>query len=299
MTKVTNKNVSWQRERVLKILKTLTPSQKKILKDKKIEGTFIPSKLIKLMKNLAVFDESLDLLRNKLESKKNTFVGLLIASIVLTILSLIVFRNAITLIPIIGIVSFSILYSKSSKEKRKWGEYDLDNSFRNFALPLVGVMNEEIKPSTKFQLEIDSKHILSKSFFVNTVKKTSYYGRTYHNFQADWLKGSLTFFDDSNVEFNSTKYCQRIDITKRSRSGKTKMKTKYKIKEVTIVKIGFQKDKYCISETIPSNIRVEEGENKIIVKAKFVQKSDTLRDFGLNHFLSMMHNMYSTVKPVV
>lgn len=292
--------------RVEKIKKKLTPEQLEILKTKRLQGNFVPAKLIKLMQNLALLDEVGDVLRAKLISKRNRTMIYIVLSIMGgfgggILLSEDLPQEALYIAVGAGVLTvfFIIRYIILGKKLKKEQEEDLDNGFRELILPLVAVFNEEIKAGTKLMIDVDSRDPLSEDFFVNKQAKRGNYGRDYYNYATKWLKGSLTFFDGSKFEFESEKSCQKIEITKRSSSGKIKHKSKFKLKEVTYLKIVFSKQQYRISDSaLPNILRRTETESEIIVRGKFSRKSYQCDQIELDKFLNMIHTLYSTVKPI-
>ncbi len=278
---------------------TLSPTQQKVLAQKKLEGSYTPSKLIKLMKKLVRYDQQNDSLRAALKKRQLfCFIGGFLLFFVSIFVSAILESFAPLTIALSMAAVFFLFgaraYSKSNRLKQK----DLSNDWREFVFPFASLMKEEVLPQSKMNLSIDGRSPFEKVFFVEKVKKEKYIGRSYEHYRQPWLRGNLTFADHTRLFFESDKYVSKIKITKRGRSGKIKTKQKEKMKEVTLLKMVAPKNNYSLSGKQWSHISAQEAGDTIVIKGKFKYKAQGIRSLPINDFLNIIHQMYATLKPI-
>ncbi len=291
-------NKKKQLERLQKIQSELSPEQREVLKTRKLSGRYSTLKWMKIMKKLALFDEFGDLLYATIKKKRNWAIAFMIFFFIVALL----FNENFSGVPMVAFFVLSlvslvllIVWSRSMKKLRS---NDLDNGFRNLVVPLVGIFNEEIKSGTKLLLEVDAGDPMRKENYTDTQKKQSFHGRTFVNYYSEWLKGNLILVDGAQLYFSSVKKCQKIKITKRSRSGKTKYKTKIKLREINQFKLVLPKSNYQLQPDQYPHIRKQETETEIVLKAKITRKSALIDNTSLEVFLNTIHAMYNTVKPL-
>ncbi len=285
-------------EKIQGLKASLNEKQLEILNSKTLIGSFDPVKLLKTLSKLAYFDKINDTVRAEL-GKNARKMGLIIA---VTIIGSIVLSLSLEhVIPaivggVILIVTITVLVI-SLTQQSKLKKDDLEDGFRTFIVPLVGLFREEIKPGTKLKLEFHAGEAISKKYFKEKIPRAQSLGREYLNYEFPWLGGSITFFDDTNLIFACTKFIQKINVRKKGASGKIKFKTKYKYKETSLLKIVFSKNNYTANGTAQDGLMVSQSDDAIIVKAKYNAKSAESTEMPVNQFLGMVHRMYSIVTP--
>lgn len=278
---------------------SLTPAQLEVIKQKQITGSFLPAKLIKLLKKVSLYDGVNDKLRNKFRKRSQILFMVCIPIFMIMIFATVIAESGIPfIIGLVLIVTLVIIGLYYNTEKNKRSKADLNNDIREFLFPFAALMKEEVLSNSKIQLEVDGRDPFDKSFFVKEVPRTERYGRAYKHYQQLWLKGSLTFFDNTKLFFEGEKFASAIKVRKRSASGKIKIKNKEKFKGIARLKMVVPKENYTLSgKNMPYITAVDAGE-AIIVKGKYKYKAQSVAPMPVHEFLNVIHHMYATVKPV-
>lgn len=281
---------------------SLTPKQQAFIDEKTLEGTFHPSKLLKLLIKVARYDKVNDDLRN--EYKKRAFTGFVIAFLGIFLSFFVTsLLHPYVMYTYFAAIAFALtLAIVFTVKNRKLNKTNLHNNVRDFVFPLTAVLQEEVRPDCRFKISLLGDQPRAEEYLVKTIPRKGRLGREYEIYHHPWLKGSLPLHDGIHLSFSFMKQLTVINVRKRSASGKTKHKTKLKTKEVALIKIQAPKTVYRIdsaSDAVKRHpIRVNETADAILVKTKMVRKAATLPESDLHSFLHAIQTLYSTIKPI-
>ena len=134
---------------------TLSPEAAKVLQTKKLTGRQRLKPWIKLLNELAVFDEIEDQVRGRFKSR---MILCIVAAVVLAIATVIVGANIrgpawlvlllLAAAAVAGAVVFGIKWSRLK-------DIDLDNEFRLLLIPFLDAIAEDVDPSGRIVLDLD------------------------------------------------------------------------------------------------------------------------------------------------
>ena len=136
-------------------------------------------------------------------------------------------------------------------ERRRARKHDVPDELRDFALPLVSVLREDHDPDAQLELKIDMTGFDHKDKLART--GNPYNQGAYHtivdSFYADpWLEGTAKFVDGATVKFSAIDHVRSSRKTKRSASGRTKIKVKRKKKIEFAVTVTLPARNYAVAE---------------------------------------------------
>ena len=133
-------------------LSALSDELKQIVTEKKVEGRKRLKDWMRLLRDVATFDETTDQLFAKAKKRFTLYLILTIVSVFLA-----PFTAAIFPVPFIFLAAaivFIVLTIRASKEKKKLKQIDLSNDFRTVLVPFFQVMSEDINPKGQIALEL-------------------------------------------------------------------------------------------------------------------------------------------------
>ena len=149
---------------------------------------------------------------------------------------------------------------------------DVPNALRSFVVPLLPILREDHDPEVPLKLRIDltGAQQPSKLLRVSDAYKKGAYHKVVDTFYDDpWLKGIAHFADGADLEFTVTDHLRASSKTKRSASGRTKLKTKRKKKTELNVVLTAPARNYALTSASARDVpkaSVKPGENRTVVK---------------------------------
>ena len=274
--------------KALRFYRSLSPEQKDFVREKKIEDTLTVGQWLRFLTRAAAYDEYGDEGRKKITPVLVVLWLLFVASIVL----LFIVENALTIVNIIVILLILALLVFYHWAYAKLKRRDLTNQLRLLFVPFLRLLQQKAGDDAKLAAKLDFSDFL-KGNPVNVSKNN---GRTIELYQPQYILGRVQLLDLSIMEFVIGDEYRKLTIRKRSASGKTKIKTKYKITHQAFVKLAFPKVNYLLSDR-PGAAIIVEKDDYIIVKRRLKVKSDK-KDaiLKLDDFLVLVDELYKAVK---
>lgn len=268
----------------IKFKKNLTPKQREFLLNKEIQGNFTLQKLLKILNKSAQYDKIND-------KARRSAVTFMILSLIVGIFLSIVIQSIIPFL--LGAVLFVILIVYSNNLKKE----DLDNSLREFTVPLLGILSGDIKPGSNLKIALCCSYPMLPKFRYDVKPRSTKYGRTISFFRYPWLSVKADIVDGSRITIENLDELQKIDIKKRSASGKIKYKTKYKRTSVISILAEFPKG-FVVHNTDNPQLRISHTENGIAVKSKIKIKNAGIKSpLQLNPYVRNIQQIFAAVIP--
>ena len=137
------------------------------------------------------------------------------------------------------------------------------NDIRYFVLPLINVLEKDIKQGSILHLELDLREPYWTAEFKKSTYKRNGWNVSFHQFV--FIKLRATFEDKIILDFMIMDKFKKLERTKRSASGRTKSKRKFKGKTSYIAKVAFPSNKFSSVE------KLEQKKGRIIKTAKNLQ----------------------------
>jgi hypothetical protein len=239
--------------KALAIRKQFTVEQQQFINEKKIHGQQTASQWIDFLEEIAEFDSYVDTAKN---STQNWAWGFGIAGF-LSIFS-VAFLGGVAVLPV-GFCFFAcLLYVAINLQLNK---VDIPNRMRLFVFPLLRVLKEETKPDALISIKADFKAGMSKPYFVREAKKEIHRGKVtsyFYDYPILELKTKLA--DGNGLQINVSDFARKNAVQKRNIRGKTKSKTKYKIKTDLQVMLTAKNENYLLKNAIqPAKTKVKQG----------------------------------------
>jgi hypothetical protein len=269
----------------------LSDEQKQLIKTKVLEGERTPDEWLSFFKQIVDFDAGVD------SAKKTLTIGcvgsgvLFVAGIFLTaIVGPIVLLLALAAGIVLGIIAFT------------GAKVDLPNNFRLFVFPLIAVLREEMEPGQALYLKLDLRGKTLKEKLDPTPRRSTTTKGKESFFKDDWIFGRAPLADGSRLDWNIVDYTRERKITKRSRSGKTKFKTKHKIKTLIDARLALKPEDYLPASLQSSQdgrekVAFKQGEKRNTVRVRrLIVSTDTDAVLDLGQFLSAVGRCYDQVR---
>ncbi len=268
----------------------LNKQQKRLLKNKRLEGDYTPEAWIRLLGGLASYDTHGDRLRRfsgkaAIVMLVATFIGFFIPPLLVISLSLLAVSGGIWLIT---------------------RRADLSNHLRVFVLPLIALLGDDVKPGRTLHLRLDLRGGTIKD--KRTEKKEPYRKGAYHKivetlYQDDWLSGDTVLSDGSRLQLQLSDSIRELKKTKRNARNKTKTKTKYKIKGLMDVQLKLPQERYRpreLPESVKRGPRIDTrpGEKWLGLRGRQVvpRGEQDLQSPPLEPLLELLTGLYRTVE---
>ncbi|UII19454.1 hypothetical protein [Fulvivirga ligni] len=267
--------------------KHLSPVQQQFIDEKVVSTTMKIDKWLALLTKVSKFDK-----RN--DDTISSFLKAAIVCFVLTFLSLfsLPFLEVYALIPI-GIFLASgivlLVYRKQLKKR------DVNNYLRLFFIPVLNILRAKVGGEAKLSANLDFR--IPRT--VLTPVKSNVRGRDMKLYSPKYIVARLTMADNAALEFVVADDIKDFRWTKRSASGKTKIKTKTKFVHYCFVKLSLPKSEYQLKKEPAGGITVMDHNGHYLAKAKVkiktVGKGNVLK---VAVFLDTMQKIYSLFQPL-
>ena len=274
--------------KALTIFENFDQDQREFVNSKLLNKSYKPKRVIAMFNKIAAMDYHSDKLRGKLFY---WMIGLGIFTAVTFFFGFVF--SPIFFISFIGFLSNLFLYSLYIKHKT----INLENSFRLFIVPLVGILKEEMSPESKIYLNINAKERISQENLLKHIpsQSSSYPQIDIKFYKSNWFNSQFQFLDESVMDLRITDVIRIKEKTKRNPRGKIKTKLKYKISYRIKLNISFSKNRY---ELVKPSKEFSEDENKIFYKITKKVISTNIEEFlDINSVLGTIASAYKRLSP--
>ncbi|MFZ2957511.1 MAG: hypothetical protein WA705_11520 [Candidatus Ozemobacteraceae bacterium] len=258
---------------------------------------FTKDEWLAFLRPLALFDAQGDQLRGKLGC--SIFVVFFLGVVCMA------FLPPLGLLFWIGSVITWMMYRTLAKR-------DIHNSLREFILPLVEIIGEDMAPEAKLKLridlrgfELDSKRISHRE---ENMGWFAPYPRTVENiFKNPWLEGETRLRDGTTLQWKITDHVRKRVVTNKtgglSRS-KIKTKTKYKIEQIVDLRLAPKLGRYSVEEKQETahgekGITFRRGENRHVFSLRETRVESSIDTvFPKEFFIAALGKLFMQVRPV-
>jgi hypothetical protein len=274
----------------VKAYAALSGEQKRFVKAKVLEGESTPDEWLSFFGQIAEFDTYVDAGRKSLKIGCGAFAILFVVGIVLVGVA----GPVLLVFALVGAIALGITALVQSR-------VDLPNNFRGLTVPFVSILKEEMEPGEQLHLRLDlrGKTIPDKE---DRAARTSTASGDDRFFEDTWMSGRAMLADGSRLEWSIVDYVRERKRTKRSASGKTKAKTKHKIKTAVEARLSLRhKDYAAIQAATPNDwhdrIDFKTGGSRNTVRVKRVIVSTDLKAMlDLDQVLEAVGRCYAQVR---
>lgn len=251
----------------------LDPAQKEFIRTGKRTFNMRPSDMLRFFKPLACFDDNLDAARWQL--LKFFIFGLIFSFVGLIMLSNDVFtsRHSVNAYWLFVFATFGCILMR-------WflGTLDVHNNLRNFVVPVINALNQDMTADQVMLLKLDLSGKLVKSKLISHEKKNpgwfQYPKVTTWIYKDPWFICRSQLLDGSNLEIIIEDTIRQRRVTRPSSGGKIKSKTKTKIKHRIRATLALKNKTYSIED----QSSLEKGCDRLKVKDKPRRKAVTMID---------------------
>jgi len=267
---------------------SLTGEQKSILKEKTIDGSRTVAEWIALLGGVARYDGAADPLRQGVGCL--SAIGFLLAFIAgVATGSFVLF-----IVVVVATVPFLILYGSLRRS-------DISNLLREFVLPLLALMREDMSAEAPLHLKLDLGKGMTDA--KRTDQKPLPGPRTIvqSSYRNGWMEGDGTLTDGSTLAWSIVDLIRERKVTRRNPRGKTKTKVKYKVRRMIDMRIGLRRDDYLLAGTAPKGggnerIDVKSGEKRNVLRVRrVVESADPDAILDLDDFIGPLAAAYRRV----
>jgi len=288
---------------VLSRYRALNPAQKQILRDKRLELSMPPDAWFRFLREISDFDRHGD-------STRKVFGVLAIVLPVLALISGIIAgkgglpQSAMPWVfGSIGglfLLCFAIWASLRGQ--------DLDNKLRDFVMPMILVLREEMNPKDKLTLEADFRGAQSDDKLISERTfnpEGGHYPEVNETIYSDpWLIGKARFADGGSLVWRIEEKLRKRAICKRNPRGKIKHKNKFKIKQQISIRLGLPRKRYQLvsagqDELSNDRVEIRETDKRYTFKIQRTSISDEPGSgLRIQEFLDPLAEAYRRVRPV-
>lgn len=281
---------------IWKAYSALTPEQKTVLEHKTVQGEYSPRALIEMLGPLAAFDKKSDSAR----------VGVGCTGIVFVIVTGFLvcgnpFNGALSwiLAGLTAIIAAGLFVLVTKLSTR-----DLSNNFRLVALPFFAVLQEDMEPGAKVNVNIDLSSPTSKEKLVRTsepYEKGAYYKVVDSLFVDEWFDGSARLADHSVLHWEIAEEVTESKRTKRTARGKHKTKTKVHKRVRITVDVGLPSKVYAVDASVApgtdAGVRAKQGDKRTTLRVTRRLKVKSGDPIHPRVFLDLIADAYRRAMP--
>jgi hypothetical protein len=285
--------------KALQSYQSLTPDQKIFVQEKRIEGTYTPEQWLAFFGKIGEYDTLRD-------ASSGKFGWLGCGSILLLILSFVIGILNIYLLPLsfIVLIAFIVLTVYFVKRRK-----DVPNHLRQFIVPLLAVLREEMEPRETMFLRVDlsdataKEKLFSEQLSAGGLRLQKSGSKiTERFFSNQWLTGVAELADGTKLQWQIFERIRQRSEGKRRTSGKFKTKTKHKVKTRVEIEMQFKRKDYALkpfSLNLPmEKIEVKSGTNKDKVNVRHISVRDKVSEaLPLNVLLDAIATAYKKATP--
>lgn len=227
-----------------KTYRSLSPEQKQIISQKKLELNRPVDELLALLRPIATCDT----LANKSQTRFGcTFAVLLLV----TLASVIFFSNLgwgpLTLGALLLFVAGAVFTGWFWMMLRG---IDVSNNLRQFVVPVLALFREDIDPRSPVHLRLDLSTPIHKT--KKTAESDAYKAGVYHKvidttYVDPWMAAEAVLVDGTRLRWSVTDRIRERKKTKRNARGKYKTKTKYRKVTDIDVQLAMKTKTYAVA----------------------------------------------------
>jgi hypothetical protein len=228
----------------IRAYRALDTRQRQLLRAKRLDGDFPPADWLALLRPLARFDRHGDRLR-QLAGKIaiGTGVLLFISFFLIPFLAELPVLNLLVVLPPLSLFLFLASLSVWLYLRR----LDLSNQLREFLLPLIALLEDDIKTGHTLRLALDLRGGTRKDKRTGGVpaySRGAYRRIVETHYEDPWLHGETVLTDGGQLTLDLVDHIRELKKTKRTARGKTKTKTKYKVRGETRMQLRLPTARY-------------------------------------------------------
>jgi hypothetical protein len=277
---------------VLQAYRSLNEDQKRALREKKLDLTLPVNDMLATFKPLA----SCDAMADKVRGKFGCTFGL---GIVLTIVAFFFCANLGWSLGTIAIVLAVLAIAVWAGFFWFWTKsIDVSNNFRQFVIPVLTVLKEDIDPAQPVQVQIDLTGPTTAPKKVNEsapYKAGNYYKIVDTFYKDPWMSAQAVLVDGTKLTWSIVDAIRERKKTKRNPRGKIKTKTKYTKKSDLEVSIGLRNKNYEV--TAPAGGEVDRNEKRTRVKLERQVVTQSLEPIDPRALLDVVAEVYRSTRP--
>ncbi|UII25861.1 hypothetical protein LVD15_21560 [Fulvivirga maritima] len=267
--------------------KNLSPAQQAFVNEKKVSTTMKIEKWLSLLTKISKFDKRNDAIIKKL-------LNFCIAFYVLTFLSIFTLAflggSAAYLIFSFAAVATALLLYRNKLKKN-----DMNNYLRLFFIPVLHVLKSKAGGEAKLSANLDFRDP-RKALKPVTGKVR---GRNMKMYSPKYILGKLSMLDGAALEFVIADDIKDFRWTKRSASGKTKIKRKTKCIHYCFIKLTLPKSEYRLKQGTNPAITITEHNGDYLAKSKIkIKKVGQDQVLDVKVFMETMQAIYNQFEPL-
>jgi hypothetical protein len=265
----------------------LTPQQKHFVDNKTINTTLSIKHWITFLAKTSAYDAYGDKLRTRL----NIYIGLLIAGAIVTALAAISMPNYY-LLAVSGL--FVAVLTWVINIKKHFVRHDINNYLRLFFMPYLEVMKQKAGEEAKLSASLDFRDPFKA--IRPTAQRITVNGRARNIevYEPKIIIAGVTLADNSYLE---TVLVDEIkDIRYSSASGKSKRKSK--TAHQIYIRLSVDKSRYNRSaQTLAANVELQEDSDRFIFKLKQKEKEASYDILKPIIFFGALGSLYDYITP--
>lgn len=271
---------------VLRAYRSLNAEQKRILRDKRVDLNRPIDELLALLRPLANCDAIADKSRTKLGC---TFAAGIVAVVVATVV--LSDDGWLGLLAIVAIAAIMI----GAGALFFWSRgIDVSNNFRQFALPVLTVLREDIAPGERVHVKLDLRAPNAKEKLQS--ESAPYKQGVYHKvidktFLDAWMSAEATLVDGTRLAWSVTDAIRERSKTKRTPRGKYKSKTKVARKTHLDVEVALRNKRYAIGDA-PPDAEVKSDDKRTVVRLERLVRSTSLDPVSPGALIDLVAAVY-------
>jgi len=282
--------------------KALNDEQKAFISKAQKKFVKTPDELVKFFKPMAVFDKTCDEARAQLLNYVIlfgilSFLGIFATAMLAEDYSIIIaIELLMVLLTFVGIII-----------RWRLGKIDIHNNLREFVVPVVNLIGQDMEAGTKISLDLDLRGKTLDSKLKDTRKDDpgwfSYPKVTTRIYDDPWFKLTGQLVDGSKLILNIDDQVTRLDKTYKSMSGKIKSKTKYKVKHEIMAGLALKHKKYAVAgendlSGLGNGLKYKDGDNRQLICLKDkIKTQDVDAHVDPQRCLALLGKIFMSVQP--
>lgn len=280
--------------------RALTPEQRRLLKEKRVQGERTPAQWLGLLAGLAAYDRQADAVRTwatavMVIAPLLLFFAALFGGIALGYETL-ALPVAIGLALVAGAPLVALFLATRST--------DLANQLREVAIPLVALIGEDLGADARVHLGLDLRGGTVTPKLRETRPASKMGGRTIRErvFQDPWMSGAVSLSDGARLRWRLIDQVREYRISRRNARGKTKTKTKFRVDSLAQVALDLPVARYRLRPLQAADpgtrVQVLEKWIKLRGRRRTRQKAAAPRSAPLSEVLGTITGLYARAEPI-
>ena len=171
-----------------------------------------------------------------------------------------------------GLMFWAIIINFVIKPRVK----DVPNVFRETVVPFVRLVGEDMAPGSPLEMALDLRGKILADKQVGGPKMGRSPKQGHSEFRDTWFSGRATLADGTVVGWQVTDDLTVRKFWKRNARGKSKLKTKYKMRSTIECVLRPKKARYELSGNDIAGVKVKSGEQRETMRLRELIKSKPL-----------------------